>query len=339
MDKKGAVGWIIVIIIVALIIASYFLFFFNSDRVSCPVTPEGEAVIRMPLSGIMAVGEQTGAENHELVTVGKISLCCAEVESYDGRGFKDCIRTKDEEFYEITWEIKNEDLIKVREVVPWQGLTCYYDFDSKGDWVRSCQDKEEEINIEKPEYNSIEECNSLEYESSKYLCYEEVAGKTGDISICETIESERGKYHASTGSCYYQVAKYKNDGTLCTKIFDSHYKSLCYDFFEDESFDPNSAFTITNLNCGSTQATFSVTLNQEINLLDFGISFRAATQGFSTHGSRTWTEEHKAFVEGQTKEYSITYTDYMGNFVGPPETMSLYFTTDTGQYNTDSLNC
>jgi len=339
MNNKGAAGWIIAIIIIALAVASYFLFFSNGEKVNCPVTPEGESVIRMPLSGIMAAGKQTGAETHELITVGKISLCCAEVESSDGRGFKDCIRTKGEEFYEITWEIKNQNLIKVREVVPWQGLTCYYNFDEKGDWVRSCLDEKEEIPVEEPEYNSIEECYALTSESSRYLCYEEVAGKTGDISICEIIESEKGKYYSSTGYCYYLVAKYRNDGTLCAKIFDSHYKTLCYDYFEDESFDPNSAFSVTDLNCGDMVATFKVTLNQNINLLDFGISFRAATQGFSTSGTTTWTEEHKTFVEGQTKEYSITYTDYMGNFVGPPGTISLYFTTNTGEYSTDSINC
>lgn len=337
MDKKGAIGWIIAIVIVALVVASYFLFFFNNGQVSCSITPEGEAVIRMPLFGIMALGEQTGAETHELITVGEISLCCAEVESSDGRGFKDCIRTRDEEFYEITWEIKNGNLIKVREVVPWQGLTCYYDFDSKGDWVRSCQD-EEEIGIEKPEYNSVKDCENLQ-DPSRSICYGDVACKTGNISICEMFEEEKGYSYSSTSSCYSCVAVTNGDGTLCSKVFDNYLRSKCYENFEDESFDSNTAFTITDLNCGSTQAIFSVTLNQELILLDFGIFFRGATQGFSTSGSRTWTEEHKTFVEGQTKEYSITYTDYMGNFVGPPETMNLYFTTNTGEYSTDLINC
>ncbi len=338
MNKKGVMGWIIAIVIIALAVASYFILFFNNGGISCPITPEGEAVIRMPLSGIIAVGKQTGAENHELITVGKISLCCAEVESSEGRGFKDCIRTEDEEFYGITWEIKNRNLVKVREVVPWQGLTCYYDFDSKGDWVRSCQDEEEEINIEKPEYNSIEECENLQ-DTSRSICYYEVACKTGDVSICEMFEEEKGYSHASTTTCYSCVAVTNEDGALCNKVFDNYLRSKCYENFEEESFDPNTAFTVTDLNCGATQAIFSVVLNQELVLLDFGISFRVPTQGFSTSGSRTWTEEHKTFIEGQTKEYLITYTDYMGNFVGPPETMSLYFTTDTGQYNTDSLNC
>jgi len=82
-------------------------------------------------------GEIISVEIFDLPTVGEIDLCCIAFENLDEEEYKVCLRKDDEGF--TTHEIALDGNKKVYEVVPWQGLSCTYIYDDKGDWGRSCE--------------------------------------------------------------------------------------------------------------------------------------------------------------------------------------------------------
>ena len=141
MNKKGTlkifflVALIIVVLIVAIGLISYFM---NKGKTPCPLTPDDQVILRMPLPGTLAGGKQTGAEDHTFVNSETISVCCADVSSGPSpeREFKDCIHYNEggKQDYQVVWERKNGKLVKIKENLPWQGAQCVYDFDESGEW-------------------------------------------------------------------------------------------------------------------------------------------------------------------------------------------------------------
>jgi len=152
MNKKGAIGWLVVLIVViVLVIGGYFGYkaLFSKDSTSSEKSTEGDfgyGIWSCEVGGLLGGshpiigyggGEITGIEIFDLPTVGEINLCCIEFENLDNEKYKVCLKKNDEGF--TTHEIALDGDKKVYEIVPWQGLSCTYIYDDKGDWTRSCE--------------------------------------------------------------------------------------------------------------------------------------------------------------------------------------------------------
>lgn len=166
MNLKGSATSILVVAVIILVvllmsILSYFFFFSDSSsffkdnkgnlnapivktQTSCLKTPEGEVIMRVPEAGILAGGKQTGNEEYTFVNGETILVCCADVKSGPNpeREFKDCIHYNEQgkQDYQVVWEKKNGQLIKLKENLPWQGAQCTYSFNETGEWKdRYCE--------------------------------------------------------------------------------------------------------------------------------------------------------------------------------------------------------
>jgi len=263
MDKKGGIKIILSILVIILIligIASIF-YFMSKPKINCPKSSEDDYVLRFPIpkTATIAGGKQTGAENYKFVTGEKVLVCCAEVETSDGRRFKDCINSnygEEKKDYKVVWEEINGELVKFAESITEGELECIYDFDESGEQSgRYCYDPNEELEeTEREEPTSLSDCQSITDQYQKdscyreianlkedkticadiqtdfvqSLCYSDVACETGDVSICEMFEKELSPTHADTVLCYKCVAIKNNDISLCEKIKDNYFKSNCY---------------------------------------------------------------------------------------------------------------
>ena len=78
--------------------------------------------------------------------------------------------------------------------------------------------------------NDISKCGDEEGGDEKYHCYAEVAKSKNDLSICEKIiaPSDEYDYGYRKDYCILGVAKLRKDSSLCDKINDLDYKSSCY---------------------------------------------------------------------------------------------------------------
>ena len=372
MDKRGNLKVVLIVFLVlALLVGIFFVVFHfkNKGSVSCEETPEGESILRMPLANTLAGGKQTGAEIHEFVNGEKISVCCADVISGDERKFKDCIHynVQGKQDYQVVWEEKNGFLVKIKEDLPWQGSQCTYDFEEDGEtWSgRFCYDPNEEQESEvKENLTSLADCPTIAgYERDscykdiailkkdksicaqiqidyvQSICYREVACETGDVSICEMFEDELGITNSQTSACYACVAIKTNNGSLCAKISGNpSSRDLCYSKFKSD-INPESVFSISNLNCGINEASLDITLNEDVELTKFAIGFSTDTKELYTGSSSKYTID-ETFEFGETNRYNIVYTNYMSNFVGPAKEVSIAFATvETGDYVLGPINC
>jgi len=260
MNNKGSFKVFLVVVLIIVVLlgilfgASYFM---NKGKISCPSTPEGQTIFRLPLEGVLAGGKQTGAETHKFVNGESISVCCADVKSADGRDFKDCIHYNEEakQDYQVVWEKKSGALTKIKEDLPWQGSQCIYDFDGDDKtWSgRYCYDPNKKPEPEK-EPTSLSNCQGMTDQYKKdscyrkiaksqrdksicadiqtdfvqSLCYSDVACETGDVSICEMFEEQKSPTNANTVLCYKCVAKKNNDIELCETIKDNYVQADCY---------------------------------------------------------------------------------------------------------------
>tara|TARA_Y100000310_G_scaffold220343_1_gene221852 strand:- start:684 stop:1799 length:1116 start_codon:yes stop_codon:yes gene_type:complete len=371
MNKKGSFKvFLIVVLVIAVLLGILFgaSYFMNKGKISCPSTPEGQTIFRLPLQGILAGGKQTGAETHKFVNGESVSVCCADVKSADGRDFKDCIHYDEEgkQDYQVVWEKKSGALTKIKEDLPWQGSQCIYDFNGNDEtWTgRYCYDPNKQTEPEtQKEPTSLSDCQSITDQYQKdscyrkiaklkedksicadiqtdfvqSLCYSDVACETGDVSICEMFENELSPTHADTTTCYECVAVKNNDGSLCAKVRDNYIRERCYSKFQSD-INPNTIFSVSNINCGNDETSLDVTLNEDINLIDFKLGFENPTQGFFTGANWKYTID-KTFNVGETNSYTVVYSNYMGNFEGPATSVKISFTTDTGDYLIGPLQC
>ena len=234
MNKKGSfkVFLIVASIIIVLIGVFYFL---NKGEIPCPRTPDDQTILRLPLSGILAGGKQTGAETHKFANGERISVCCANVEStYYNRAFKDCLHYNKEgkQDYQVVWEKKDNSLILIKEIAPWQGKQCIYNFDNAGQMSgRLCEDPEETKKVTNP--TSESDCESVS-DSIKDLCYynwfvkQKNAKSLEDCDKITTEEQITENQRTLKESCYLDVAELKGDKSICEMIKTDYRKELCY---------------------------------------------------------------------------------------------------------------
>lgn len=73
------------------------------------------------------------------------------------------------------------------------------------------------------ETGNASECEEIQVESIRGLCYTSAAVTSMNESICEKITMESQK-----APCYLGVATAKNDPEICTRIEEEEERDLCY---------------------------------------------------------------------------------------------------------------
>lgn len=247
MNKKGGIGIVILVIVIIMSLGfAGYKYISIGGEVYCEKTPEDVMIFRLPLSGTLAGGKQTGAESHTFVNGETISVCCADVVSgpTPEREFKDCIHydKEGEQDYQVVWEKKDGDHIKIKEYLPWQGYPCTYSFDELGDWTRYCgepettvepqTEEEPEEKLEIPQ-TPFPECDNLPEVWDRDECYAEKALEARDITVCDYISSKEDWEHFSEKfDCYSRIALYEADPSICDLISDdskiTDQKDRCY---------------------------------------------------------------------------------------------------------------
>ena len=269
MNRKGGVKLILSIIFIILILVGIvsIFYFMSKPKINCVESSEDDFVFRFPIPGTvtMAGGKQTGAENHKFVNGEKIPVCCADVETSEGRKFKDCINLnygEEKKGYKVVWEEVNGELLKFAESITEGELECIYNFDEFGEQSgRYCYDpNEEELNEEEKYYKNLTtqfpECDKLSnnrseiffeyYELSKREeCYVEKAVSYENVSICDYIFSDGNYIRGSANTkelCYVSVAQKTENIEICDKFYDNNFSvtwsDYCYKLLIDKFEDP-----------------------------------------------------------------------------------------------------
>jgi len=252
MEKKGGAGIVILVIIIifGLGIGSYFIFANKEgDESTSNIESESSNRISNSLETIMecrvgdgtiistpfgmADGEITSVENHKLITGDEKSLCCRNVETQEGIKVKVCEEknTNGDYTHRLAWKFDslNNQYVKYSEYIPQLNAQCTNYFDESGEWSsRSCEeaislentsppdDSSEPVVQESNEPSKIEDCEILETDHERTLCYRELAPILGDISICDLSSTS-----ANAQICYSNVAKALKDPSICELITES----------------------------------------------------------------------------------------------------------------------
>lgn len=295
----------------------------------------------------------TGAEKHDLKHTEEMKLCCMDfVVDETEEKYKICAKrdSNGTATHKVVWQ--NEE--RLYEIVPWQNLSCLYDYRNQEDWIRTCEEDSnllfsspvEDSNQSKDEDDSEKNdsyyfekaleggtgasCGYIDNNSLRDNCYLTLAcNKTKDFVLCEILENKSNDQE-KIDSCYYCVATSTGSKSFCDRISNSSLREKCI------GFDSGNVFKISDLECGTNKSSFKLTLNLDTKVSIYSVGIiKDFSDGLGVKIPDSEWEEKRVFSkEGETKEYSF---DYEGTFEEgtTPEKIEIGFEKGGDRYGID----